>query len=81
MKWSGSIRGRCPRPWPKERPQRPPRTPERGTLFAGVELADFESAERFVGRAPEQVDQYLERVVAPIRARYEKLPTSAELIV
>ena len=51
-------------------------------LFAGVELADFESAERFVGRAPEQVDQYLEQVVAPIRARYEgKLPTSAELIV
>jgi adenylosuccinate lyase len=51
-------------------------------LFAGVELAAFTSAERFVGRAPEQVDQFIESTIAPIRARYAgKLGTTAELDV
>jgi adenylosuccinate lyase len=51
-------------------------------LFAGVELDTFEDAERFVGRAPEQVDAFLDSVIAPIRARYVgKLPKSAELAV
>jgi adenylosuccinate lyase len=51
-------------------------------LFAGVELDGFSSAERFVGRAPEQVDQFIEATVAPIRARYAgKLGTTADLSV
>ena len=51
-------------------------------LFAGVELGGFSSAERFVGRAPEQVDQFIEATVAPIRARYAgKLGTTADLSV
>ena len=51
-------------------------------LFDGVQLEDFEDAQRLVGRAPEQVDRFIETVVNPIRARYrQKLPSSAELSV
>lgn len=51
-------------------------------LFAGVELGAFMSAERFTGRAPEQVDHFIETVVTPIRSRYAgKLGATAELSV
>ncbi|MCH2144597.1 MAG: adenylosuccinate lyase [Phycisphaerales bacterium] len=55
---------------------------QKDPLFEGVELASFEDASRFIGRAPEQVDAFIEDVVAPIRARFAgKLPSSAELTV
>ncbi len=42
--------------------------------FAGVDLADALRPERYVGRAPQQVDEFLAEVVAPIRARYAAEP-------
>ncbi|MBX3426680.1 MAG: adenylosuccinate lyase [Pirellulales bacterium] len=41
--------------------------------FAGVDLAAAVDARGLVGRAPEQVDEFLAEVVAPIRERYENL--------
>jgi adenylosuccinate lyase len=38
--------------------------------FAGVDLGDVMSPSRFVGRAPEQVDQFVQTIVDPIRRRY-----------
>jgi adenylosuccinate lyase len=38
--------------------------------FAGVDLSAALDAKRFVGRAAEQVDEFVAEVVGPIRARY-----------
>ncbi len=38
--------------------------------FAKVKLDTFVDSTQFVGRAPQQVDQFIAEVVAPIRARY-----------
>ena len=38
--------------------------------FQGLDLDALLDASRFVGRAPEQVDQFVEQVVRPIRERY-----------
>lgn len=38
--------------------------------FAGVDLSGALDASRFIGRAPEQVDAFVENVVQPIRDRY-----------
>ena len=38
--------------------------------FAGVDIAAATDAGHFVGRAPEQVDEFLADVVAPIRRKY-----------
>ncbi len=38
--------------------------------FAGVDLAAAMEADRFVGRAPEQVDLFIREVAEPIRKRY-----------
>lgn len=38
--------------------------------FANVDLTSALDPQRFVGRAPEQVDQFIESVVEPIRRRY-----------
>ncbi|XAM00722.1 adenylosuccinate lyase [Phycisphaeraceae bacterium D3-23] len=38
--------------------------------FSGVDLSDVLDATQYVGRAPEQVDVFLDEVVAPIRERY-----------
>jgi adenylosuccinate lyase len=38
--------------------------------FAGLDLAASLDASKFVGRAPQQVDEFLETVVAPVRRRY-----------
>ncbi len=40
--------------------------------FATVDLTGTLDASRFVGRAPEQVDAFLENIIAPIRSRYAK---------
>ncbi len=42
----------------------------REPAFAGLELNGLLDPARYVGRAPEQVDRFLEMVVEPIRARY-----------
>jgi adenylosuccinate lyase len=42
----------------------------RDKAFAGVDLAGLADARQFVGRAAEQVDEFLAEVVAPIRERY-----------
>ena len=48
--------------------------------FAAVDLQAALEARQFVGRAPEQVDGYLEEVVRPIRVRYAgSLERSAEV--
>ena len=39
-------------------------------LFAAVDFAGATAPEKFVGRAPEQVAEFLAEHVAPIRARY-----------
>lgn len=50
--------------------------------FAGVDLQAALDPLQFVGRAPEQVNDFLAEIVAPIRARYaSQKATSAELRV
>ncbi len=38
--------------------------------FKGVDLDDMLDPARYVGRAPEQVDEFLAEIVEPITARY-----------
>ena len=45
--------------------------------FAKVDLAAAMKPEQFVGRAPQQVDEFLAEVVAPIRTRYVAAPAPA----
>lgn len=47
--------------------------------FAKVDLAGIADPAQLVGRAPEQVDEFLAEVVGPIRERYRgRLPAAAE---
>jgi adenylosuccinate lyase len=39
--------------------------------FASVNLGQVMNPRQYVGRAPEQVDAFVEKVVKPIRERYE----------
>jgi adenylosuccinate lyase len=41
-------------------------------VFKGIDLAATLDPARFVGRAPEQVEEFISDVVAPIRARFAK---------
>jgi adenylosuccinate lyase len=50
-------------------------------LFAGVDLAGLMEASQFVGRAPQQVQQFLDEVVKPIRQQYPQQETVAEVKV
>ena len=51
-------------------------------LFAKVALSEFEDASRFVGRAPQQVEAFIQDVVNPIRTKYRaSFPQKAELSV
>ena len=44
------------------------------SAFAGVDFRTAMEPGKFVGRAPQQVDEFLDEVIAPIRSRYaEKL--------
>ena len=38
--------------------------------FAKIDMAATLNAQHFIGRAPQQVDEFLSEVVDPIRARY-----------
>jgi adenylosuccinate lyase len=50
--------------------------------FAGVDLTRALDSTSFIGRAPEQVDEFIGEVVAPIRRRYsEALPGDADVSV
>ena len=50
--------------------------------FAQTDLDAEMNAERFIGRAPEQVDEFLEQEIVPIRRKYaDSLGTQAELRV
>ncbi len=49
--------------------------------LAGVDLAAELKPSKFVGRAPQQVDEFLAEVVAPIRAKYSKKPASVVEVV
>ncbi|MFM7148969.1 MAG: adenylosuccinate lyase, partial [Gemmataceae bacterium] len=42
-------------------------------LFARVDFGSAIAAEQFVGRAPEQVDEFLAAEVDPVRSRYPQL--------
>jgi adenylosuccinate lyase len=47
--------------------------------FTGVDLDSALEARRYIGRAPEQVDEFVNEVVAPVRTRYaEALTKGAE---
>ncbi len=50
-------------------------------LFASVDLASLMEASRFVGRAPEQVEQFLEQVVKPIQQQFPDADMAAEVTV
>lgn len=51
-------------------------------LFAKVDLVDVMDAKKYVGRAPQQVDAFIEQVVTPVRQRYAKaIKGAAELKV
>jgi len=50
-------------------------------LFAGVDLAGLLEASQFVGRSPEQVKQFLDEVVEPIRQQYPQEEMVAEVNV
>jgi len=43
------------------------------SAFAGIDFTGLDDPQLFVGRAPQQVDEFLEEVVAPIRGRYRAL--------
>jgi len=48
-------------------------------LFSRVDLKNTLDARRFIGRSPEQVDEFISEIVEPIRQRYaEDLNTAAE---
>ena len=50
--------------------------------FANVNLSQVMNARQFVGRAPQQVDAFVEGVVSPIRERYrDQLGQRADLKV
>jgi adenylosuccinate lyase len=50
--------------------------------FSGIELNDFTRARDFVGRAPEQVDDFLQEILSPLQQRYGHLfEQSAEVHV
>jgi adenylosuccinate lyase len=52
------------------------------SAFTKVDLCNVLDAPKFVGRAPEQVDEFIAETIAPIRAKYEaKLAGDAELRV
>jgi adenylosuccinate lyase len=38
--------------------------------FSAVDLTDALDAQRYIGRAPEQVDEFVTEIITPIRERY-----------
>src|SRR5262245_1228879 len=48
--------------------------------FSNIDLASLTDARQFIGRAPQQVDEFLAEIVAPIRARYPAMAGPAAAI-
>ena len=51
------------------------------SAFAGIDLDAAMDAKQYVGRAPEQVDEFIAEVVEPIRAKYGSDAPTAEVSV
>ncbi len=51
------------------------------SAFAGVDLDSLTDPAQFIGRAPEQVDEFLAEVIDPVLQRYPSTETTAELRV
>jgi adenylosuccinate lyase len=49
--------------------------------FAGVDWQAVMDPAHFVGRAPQQVDEFVQQIVAPIRRRYGQELLQAEVLV
>lgn len=49
--------------------------------FAGIDLHAAMDARQFVGRAPEQVDEFIAEVIEPIRSKYGSDAPPAEVSV
>ena len=50
--------------------------------FAGVDMKNATNPQRYIGRAPQQVDEFLKEFVTPIRRRYRSaLQSESELTV
>ena len=55
---------------------------ERDPAFSKVDIKGETDPKRFVGRAPQQVDEFLKEYVTPIRRRYRKvLAQESDLMV
>jgi adenylosuccinate lyase len=46
--------------------------------FANLDLDTALDAAQLVGRAPEQVDEFVAELVEPLRAKYNKMPAPSE---
>ncbi|MCH7990388.1 MAG: adenylosuccinate lyase, partial [Planctomycetes bacterium] len=46
---------------------------QKDPAFANVDISSALDAERYIGRAPEQVDAFLSEIIMPLVARYGKL--------
>jgi len=54
---------------------------KRDKAYAGIDIDSLSEPSRFIGRAPEQVDDFITEQVAPIRARYAGTSVTAEVFV
>ena len=64
------------------RRERPARPPAADPAFAGVDLDAAVDPAALIGRSPEQVDEFLAEVVAPIRKKFPSIkPQGDELHV
>ena len=51
------------------------------SAFAGIDLRAALDARQYVGRAPEQVDEFIAEIVEPIRSKYGAVALAAEVNV
>jgi len=51
------------------------------SVYQGIDIDKLSDPTKFVGRAPEQVDDFIAEQVAPIRARYAESKLTAEVFV
>ena len=49
-------------------------------MFADVDLNKVLNPSDYVGRAPQQVDTFIEQIVEPIRARYGEVMSNVQQV-